>query len=1278
MSSVDICQWLTSVNPVFTQYAEPLAEYGYENVTLLHDADEPDFLEALTELKVKKPHIKSLLKAFRALCSSDNVVVNPESRAALSRAQLARAALSLQTAWRGQLARKRMLEEMSKDERRFEASLRAQQEPRHTEYQSSSDDDLAASCALPDEQHGSEKIEMKECEGEKTSDETGGLGSAGKEEGAIITSGGDSGSSESHGKYIVKHVNASETTAWKGSTPENVAAVKDIFSGCEDNSISADGNRLVTNADETGRQMLREERFKEAQSSMEEDDEVMASQKRLGRRQLRVMLLGKVGDHDGTWRKEAPETDPYNFGVDTVIPMWLLLWEQQGQYKVCEDAFLIKNLNAMIGVNWRLDLRKMVLECIPICRTSTRQNPGTGKQETKHEAEYLRELLANLVEIMMENNGTFSHHKDVAAPKGCPLPFMHVGGNSSAHSRKHSVVAQKESKANKKAGKKKGKKVKVEGLNWELGRDDVVHRVERSLLGHGMALDMGAWKVLIYMIDFVGACVELAEHHYVKQDQLEAEAEARRNEIGFGASTDRHEDKAPDPIHQIMGDDPVASNLQMTMLEWPLSRLQAECCLAGLDMMGTWGELFNRLEDAEVVKPKRYFLPDVAHAPKPSFPAKAMVILHDYNSSFDMDFWRNQNAKAKRTGDGLRGKYRPVLPPPHPSSVLLLPDKPKNKTERVPKSKTPPVFAHFGRLCCTHEEVKKMEVALTAEAQIQDAEASFIATIAEAEGKTAAETTAMTKTISVPPAEVFSRVSAFRTSAVANTITGARCVWDVHKAFEEAAVVVDCLDPAPLDAFHARRVEQEAVLSYLDRLKNVDRTAAGQVPLGMTLFAQQAFLARGLPCAWHGFNPSDMVPVGDTAATRPLHLNCTENCMASRNPRYKTALKVMFAAKGLEHPEDEGQRAMAAQLASSRRGVNTARQLQEQHDKTPPGDKTPARQEFPGIAPQEMAKLCEERYQCSDLIGGAKNWFHPDAELHEGGLPVYGDPAGGGAGGGSDPELTQRVAARLHAMRKHRPALMDAYAAQLAQRRYAVAEVKKSAKDDPEESDEDEERIKCNTEFEYGGTYKQMVRHKDLHRIQMARAVHMPGRPTGCLSWSGWVGDDVWPHKDLVDATNTPDLYTRGLTAVEIVHAINVKLVQSIPVSIIVKASAIDASWDLDCEEGDLLDAALLSRTATSEHAECNAEAPNLERKQRAKKRREEEQALTEWEKEFRTAVLLDKTEELQVGQRWGDHSIYDVVVRMLKPWDEPTNLLAEQLVKRCVYTMLTVVVVCM
>ena len=56
-----------SINPALGPYAMPLAEYGYDNLGVLQEANEQELDEAMAEIGVKKPHRKLVKKAFRLL-----------------------------------------------------------------------------------------------------------------------------------------------------------------------------------------------------------------------------------------------------------------------------------------------------------------------------------------------------------------------------------------------------------------------------------------------------------------------------------------------------------------------------------------------------------------------------------------------------------------------------------------------------------------------------------------------------------------------------------------------------------------------------------------------------------------------------------------------------------------------------------------------------------------------------------------------------------------------------------------------------------------------------------------------------------------------------------------------------------------------------------------------------------------------------------------------------------------------------------------------------------
>jgi hypothetical protein len=70
-------EWLMSINPALKAYSDDLHQYGYENLDLLCMSDRHDFEEALLVLKVKKPHVKPLLKAFDKLVQSTSLVDLP-------------------------------------------------------------------------------------------------------------------------------------------------------------------------------------------------------------------------------------------------------------------------------------------------------------------------------------------------------------------------------------------------------------------------------------------------------------------------------------------------------------------------------------------------------------------------------------------------------------------------------------------------------------------------------------------------------------------------------------------------------------------------------------------------------------------------------------------------------------------------------------------------------------------------------------------------------------------------------------------------------------------------------------------------------------------------------------------------------------------------------------------------------------------------------------------------------------------------------------------------
>jgi hypothetical protein len=56
-----------STNPALVCYAQPFADYGYDNLALLQGADEEGLTEAFSQLQVKAPHRKAIKEAWKAL-----------------------------------------------------------------------------------------------------------------------------------------------------------------------------------------------------------------------------------------------------------------------------------------------------------------------------------------------------------------------------------------------------------------------------------------------------------------------------------------------------------------------------------------------------------------------------------------------------------------------------------------------------------------------------------------------------------------------------------------------------------------------------------------------------------------------------------------------------------------------------------------------------------------------------------------------------------------------------------------------------------------------------------------------------------------------------------------------------------------------------------------------------------------------------------------------------------------------------------------------------------
>jgi hypothetical protein len=66
VADVPIASWLGAINPALTKYAESFDEYGYSGQSILLAAAAEDLHEAFSELKIKKPHRRLILKAFEA------------------------------------------------------------------------------------------------------------------------------------------------------------------------------------------------------------------------------------------------------------------------------------------------------------------------------------------------------------------------------------------------------------------------------------------------------------------------------------------------------------------------------------------------------------------------------------------------------------------------------------------------------------------------------------------------------------------------------------------------------------------------------------------------------------------------------------------------------------------------------------------------------------------------------------------------------------------------------------------------------------------------------------------------------------------------------------------------------------------------------------------------------------------------------------------------------------------------------------------------------------
>jgi hypothetical protein len=69
--SIPIAEWLESVNPDLSKYAEQLAEYGFTNSALLAASDLADIESDLKELKVKSAHRRLILKGLKGTCAEN-------------------------------------------------------------------------------------------------------------------------------------------------------------------------------------------------------------------------------------------------------------------------------------------------------------------------------------------------------------------------------------------------------------------------------------------------------------------------------------------------------------------------------------------------------------------------------------------------------------------------------------------------------------------------------------------------------------------------------------------------------------------------------------------------------------------------------------------------------------------------------------------------------------------------------------------------------------------------------------------------------------------------------------------------------------------------------------------------------------------------------------------------------------------------------------------------------------------------------------------------------
>jgi hypothetical protein len=75
-----ITQWLVSTHPLLGNYAHAFAEYGFEDTSMILDADQAGLQEACVELKVKEFHIQLIDRAAEALRDAPHPPSRPKAK----------------------------------------------------------------------------------------------------------------------------------------------------------------------------------------------------------------------------------------------------------------------------------------------------------------------------------------------------------------------------------------------------------------------------------------------------------------------------------------------------------------------------------------------------------------------------------------------------------------------------------------------------------------------------------------------------------------------------------------------------------------------------------------------------------------------------------------------------------------------------------------------------------------------------------------------------------------------------------------------------------------------------------------------------------------------------------------------------------------------------------------------------------------------------------------------------------------------------------------------